>query len=259
MGKFRVVQGSLWTDKKVLDEFSPEDRFFWLYILTNPRTTQLGIYEFSMSDATKLTGYNRTTIEILLNRFEHTYDVIKYNGITGEIAIKNFLRHNIITGGKPVLDCLIKEAKKIKDEELFTYIFENLKKYKDLNKTVLDFMEVMGFELSENETSFPEVKTEDKPSLEKILNNNFNVIYNLYPKKVGRTEAFKRYKLWVTKGRVVSGKKIKLTDHQIYHAVEKYIYNMKESESELRFYKNFDTFMGDQILDYIDFGEDKAC
>ena len=86
---------------------------------------------------------------------------------------------------------------------------------------------------------------------------SFNTLKELL--STSGTEAFKRYKLWVTKGRVVSGKKIKLTDHQIYHAVEKYIYNMKESESELRFYKNFDTFMGDQILDYIDFGEDKAC
>ena len=46
MGIKRVVDTSFWTDDKVL-EFTPEDRYFMLYLLTNPHTTQLGIYSIS--------------------------------------------------------------------------------------------------------------------------------------------------------------------------------------------------------------------
>ena len=40
----RVIDTSFWTDDKVVDLFSPEDRYFFLYLMTNPHTTQLGIY-----------------------------------------------------------------------------------------------------------------------------------------------------------------------------------------------------------------------
>ena len=47
MGIKRIVDVSFWTDGKV-DEFSPEDKYFMLYLLTNPFSKQLGIYEISI-------------------------------------------------------------------------------------------------------------------------------------------------------------------------------------------------------------------
>lgn len=137
----RVVSTDFWNDSKVLDEFSAEDRYFMLYLLTNPRTTQLGIYELSLSKASNELGYSIDVIKVLLDRFETKYDLIKYNKTTGEVAIKNFLRHSIIKGGKPVMDCLLKEEKKVKDKSLLQYIFNNLSNYEDsLNITVKEFM-----------------------------------------------------------------------------------------------------------------------
>ncbi|MBQ2324639.1 MAG: hypothetical protein II377_00160, partial [Clostridia bacterium] len=40
----------------------------------------------------------------LLERFESTYEMIIFSRSTNEIAIKNFLRHSIVKGGKPVED-----------------------------------------------------------------------------------------------------------------------------------------------------------
>lgn len=250
---FRIVRNSFWTDKKVLDEFSPEDRFFWIYILTNPRTTQLGIYEFSLSDASKHLGYSKETVNILLKRFEDTYGMIKYTPITGEIAIKNYLRHSIVTGGKPVMDCLIKESKKVKDETLLKYVFDNLKQYKDLNKTVQEFMEKMSDIDNKDAT---QLVNENGYTKTQVLEHNFNLLYKEYPKKAGRTEAYNRYKLWVTTGRTVSGKKVKLTNQQIMIAIKKYVHKMEESDTDLQFYKNFDTFMGNSLLDYV--GDESA-
>ena len=102
MGIKRVVDTSFWTDDKVIENFSPEDKLFMLYIMTNPHTTQLGIYALSKKVMAFETGYSTDTISVLLDRFETKYDLIKYSNETKELAIKNYLRHSIIKGGKPV-------------------------------------------------------------------------------------------------------------------------------------------------------------
>lgn len=246
---FRIVRNSFWTDLLVLEKFSPEDKFFWIYVLTNPRTTQLGIYEFSISDASKHLGYTKDTVKILLDRFQNTYNVLRYSEITSEVAIKNYLRHSIVTGGKPVMDCLMKEARKVKDTSLFSYVFDNLKQYNDLNKTVLEFMD--SFDLSLDERKEPK-KDESGYTVEERLQHNFEILCKEYPKKVGKTEAFKRYKLWVTSGRKVAGCRKKLTNEDILAAIRKYKWSMEQNNTDLKFYKNFDTFMGDAILDYVE-------
>ena len=57
MGVKRIVDVSFWTDGKV-DDFSPEDKYFMLYLLTNPFTRQLGIYEISVKQAAFQMGYS---------------------------------------------------------------------------------------------------------------------------------------------------------------------------------------------------------
>ena len=80
MGKIkRIVSTGFWEDKKVTDEFSVEDRYFMLYLLTNPHTSQLGIYELSISTMSNETGYNRDVVKVLLDRFQNKYDVIRYS------------------------------------------------------------------------------------------------------------------------------------------------------------------------------------
>ena len=131
----RVVDTDFWNDSKVSDLFSAEDKYFMLYLLTNPHTTQLGIYELPISKAANELGYSKDSVKVLLDRFETKYELIKYNEITSEIAIKNFLRHSIVKGGKPVMDCLLKEEKKVKDKSLLGYIF-NIFDHYGLNRNV---------------------------------------------------------------------------------------------------------------------------
>ena len=112
MGIKRIVDTTFWTDGKV-DEFSPEDKYFMLYLLTNPFSTQLGIYEISTKQAAFQMGYSVDALKVLLDRFENKYNMILFSKETNEIAIINFLRHSIMKGGAPVRDCLIKEMKKV--------------------------------------------------------------------------------------------------------------------------------------------------
>lgn len=249
----RVVDTNFWNDSKVSDLFSAEDKYFMLYLLTNPHTTQLGIYELSVTKAANELGYSKEVVKVLLDRFQNKYELIKYNEITNEIAIKNFLRHSIVKGGKPVMDCLLKEEKKIKDKSLLNYVFNNLSNYEDtLNITVKDF--INNINDNDNERIVPRIVDESSDFI-KELEKNFQILYDSYPKKKGRTEAFSRYKLWVTTGKDVNGKKVKVTNRQIWSAIAKYKREMEQKETDLQFYKNFDTFLGKQLLDYI--GDDE--
>jgi hypothetical protein len=135
MGIKRIVDVGFWTDGKV-DEFSPEDKYFMLYLLTNPFTTQLGIYEISIKQAAFQLGYTVDTVNVLLDRFETKYNMIIYSRSTREIAIKNFLRHSIIKGGKPVEDCIKKEIAKVKNKRLIASVFDYIASKDDLNETV---------------------------------------------------------------------------------------------------------------------------
>jgi hypothetical protein len=135
LGIKRVVDTSFWTDGKV-DEFTPEDKYFMLYLLTNPFSAQLGIYEISIKQAAFHLGYSVDAVRALIDRFENKYDMIAYSGNTNEIAIKNFLRHSIIKGGAPVRDCLIKEIRKVKNKDLVALVFSHIRDSEDLNETV---------------------------------------------------------------------------------------------------------------------------
>ena len=94
---------------------------------------------------------------------------------------------------------------------------------------------------------------------EEQLKKDFEIIYGIYPKKKGKTVAFANYKQWVSeKGKDVGGKRYHLTNRQIYIAVKKYIRQQEEAgQDDLQYWKNFDTLMGRQLLDYVEVEDGK--
>lgn len=81
--------------------------------------------------------------------------------------------------------------------------------------------------------------------------SDFEKIYEIYPKKVGRTKAFDNYCAWL-KGKAINGKRTKLTNREMYIAVRNYVAGQERAGTDLQFYKNFDTLMGKQLLDYVE-------
>ena len=136
MGIKRVVDTDLWTDEKV-EQFTPEEKFFWVYILTNPYTRQLGIYHITKKQMGFQLGYDNETISKLLDRFENEYKMVRY--IDSEIAIKNSLKYSIVKGGKPVEDCLLADIKRVKHKELIDWVFDSLE---EPNVTVQNVMSI---------------------------------------------------------------------------------------------------------------------
>lgn len=151
MALFRTVKSAFWEDEKVIDEFSPEDRYFFLYLLTNPHSTQLGIYKFVPRIAAFHLGYSIESVKTLIERFENSYKMIRFSHSTNEIAIKNYLRHSIIKGGKPVLDCLKKEERDVQNKDLVYYVVNHVSKDSNINNTVRQFIEYFNEKENENE------------------------------------------------------------------------------------------------------------
>lgn len=102
-----------------------------------------------------------------------------------------------------------------------------------------------------NETEKPKKnKTKLTEEENEELVKNFEIIYNSYPKKVGKASGFKVYKQWLN-GRNIDGTKIKLTNRQMWYAIAKYKQYIEKEEMEPQYIKQFDTFMRN-ILDYVE-------
>lgn len=240
---YRNVQLSFWTDNKVEDEFTPEDKYFYLYLLTNPQTNICGCYEVSWSQLTQQTGYNKDTVIRLLDRFENVHGIIRFSKTTKEILILNWFKYNW-SKSEDTLKGVLKVAEHIKSKEFKKYVFDTVEKIRNNGK---DRPPIDPLEASVSDTDSDSVN-----NINKELENNFKIIYDSYPKKVGKTKGFEYYKAWVTKGRDISGIRYHLNNKQIWSAIAKYKHEMEQKETDLQFYKNFDTFMCKAILDYVE-------
>lgn len=147
---YRLVYSEFWKDPKVLEEMTPEDRYFYLYVLTNPCTTSCGIYQITRKQMAFELGYSRESIDSLMNRFEEHHKLIKYNTETRELAVKNWGRYNLNKGGKPVIDCLTKELSQVKDVSLISYLKETIR-----SKTILELYERFDGTLTNRERNVP--------------------------------------------------------------------------------------------------------
>lgn len=94
MAIFRCVSPNFWSDPKVDDDFTPEDKYFYLYLLTNPHTTLSGCYELGKRQASRELGYNEETVDRLIHRMETVHNVIRYDKSTKEILLLNWHKYN---------------------------------------------------------------------------------------------------------------------------------------------------------------------
>ncbi|GAE39993.1 conserved phage C-terminal domain-containing protein [Bacillus mycoides] len=134
MAKYRHVRTTFWSDPKVTEEMTPEDRYFYLYLMTNEHTTQIGVYQITRKQMAFELGYSIESAKALLDRFTKHHELIVYNEETREICILNWGKYNLIKGGKPVEDCIQKELKTIKDLSLVKLVLDRTKNEALVNK-----------------------------------------------------------------------------------------------------------------------------
>ncbi|MEQ8172492.1 MAG: hypothetical protein ABRQ38_26655 [Candidatus Eremiobacterota bacterium] len=126
MAKYRTIQCEFWEDIDMLD-LSAEEKYFYIYLLTNPYVTQTGIYQLPLKIAEVQTGYTRETILRLMDKFIH-YGKIRYNPQTHEVALKNWAKYNFNNSGN-ILKCINSEIMEIKDKTLIAFVYDNFEYY----------------------------------------------------------------------------------------------------------------------------------
>lgn len=122
MAIYRNIQLSFWTDNKIEDDFTPEDKYFYLYLMTNPQTNICGCYEYSYSQMVRHTGYSKDTIIRLLDRFQSFHKVIQYDEKTKEILLLNWYKYKWSKSEK-TLSGVENVAKYIKSKNLRDKVF----------------------------------------------------------------------------------------------------------------------------------------
>ena len=121
MAVYRFIHTCFWEDTKVLDEMDYIDKYFYLYLLTNPHVNQCGCYEISINQIKNESGIEKNDIIRLLEKFENELKLIKICKDTKEILIINFYKYNWTSSPK-VKSCIENEISKIKSQNLAEYI-----------------------------------------------------------------------------------------------------------------------------------------
>ena len=117
----RSIDTNFWKDPKVVDNFTPEDKYFMLYLLTNPNNNICGILQASLKTIENDTGYNKDTIKNLINRFKDIHKLIDYNEEEKEIIILNWYKYNWNVSPK-LITCLHSAIVKVKTDRFRAYL-----------------------------------------------------------------------------------------------------------------------------------------
>lgn len=123
MAIYRAVRLTFWTDTKITDKFTPEDKYMYLYLFTNPHTNLAGCYEIGTKHISNETGYSVEKVEKELERLSRVHKVIKYSNETNELLIINWHKYNWTTSPK-FRKVLCKELEAIKCSEFREYLID---------------------------------------------------------------------------------------------------------------------------------------
>ena len=90
----RMLDTGIWTDPYIVDNFSVDDKYFWVYLLTNGHNTICGTCCLSLKTISDEMGLSKDVVKVLLERFEKKYKYILYDEDKSEILIIKWYRYN---------------------------------------------------------------------------------------------------------------------------------------------------------------------
>lgn len=128
MALYRTVQVSFWSDAVVVDEFTAEDKYFYLYLLTNPHTNLCGCYEVSTKQIALELGYSTESVKSLINRFASYHNLVKYDEKTRELIVLNWYKYNWTSSPKfrKPLEKEIAAVKNVSFRNYLVSLFNNM-------------------------------------------------------------------------------------------------------------------------------------
>ena len=121
----RMVDTELWNNEDIIEHFTAEDRYFWLYLLTNPHNSICGVMRSSPALIARDMGYSKECVQNLIYRFENIHKAIFVDKETSELVILNWGKFNWTKSPKLVAT-IKKERNKIRSEAIRSIIDEKV-------------------------------------------------------------------------------------------------------------------------------------
>lgn len=119
---YRPVDIEFWQDEFVL-ELSSEQKLTYIFLLTNRRTTQCGIYNIGLTIAQLELQFSKEKIKEHLKFFQEKGKLL-YNPDNKEIMLLNWHKYNNTHNHKNIRICINKELKRIKTTEFINTFYE---------------------------------------------------------------------------------------------------------------------------------------
>jgi len=174
MSKERYLNTKFWDDSYIIKK-DPIEKLLFIYLLTNPLTNIIGIYEISIDRIAFDTGIEQEMVLKILKRFEKDMK-IKYK--SGYIALKNFTKHQKnnpkINRG---IELLIKEVPQdlVKWVDIdYDRLSEDSQNYLEDNKNTAKYKPKKKIEFDYKSQEWKGITEEDRKTWKKI-NPNCNI------------------------------------------------------------------------------------
>ncbi|MED1060048.1 DnaD domain protein [Bacillus mycoides] len=205
MAVYRNVQVNFWQDEFILN-LTPEERYFYIYLLTGTKTKQCGIYILPKRLAELETGYSMETVEKLLNRFVE-YGKILYDAETKELFIINWLHYNPIFNTN-IEKCVLRELKMVKSKEFLHKFLRKCLEEECKIPLLLQYFGMPEEEVSSNSQQAIIQEKEEKEEVERVEDATpHSEVYKFYEQNISSLSPYiaKELKEWMQR---VSGDKV---------------------------------------------------
>lgn len=106
MAAKQVIDTFFGEDGYIMEQLNHDEKYYLLYLMTNTKSTQLGIYGLPKRVMYFDTGFELETFNGMLDRLAKDHRSIAYDGATQELVLLSSLKYSILKRGKPVRDCL---------------------------------------------------------------------------------------------------------------------------------------------------------
>ena len=133
MAGYFTVDTAFWSDPDVADNYTPEDKYFYLYLLTCPNANISGCYEISTKQMSYDTGYSRETVERLIERFLSVHKVIDYSKENKEVLVCNWGKYHW-TSSQKYIKALKNRIDEIKTEKFRKFLTLSLKNFENADE-----------------------------------------------------------------------------------------------------------------------------
>lgn len=262
MAIYRTISMGFWTDGKIVDDFTPEDRYFYLYLFTNPHTNLCGCYEVSLNQIANEVGYNRDSIVRLVERFESIHNVIRYSKETKEMLLINWHKYNW-TASEKFRKPLEKEINNVKHNGFRDYLTRLLNGEKAIycidtvseneDTYCIDTVSDKGRYGIDTSVTVTVTDTVSNTVTDNAINSSkanigsysegFEEAWKTYPRKKEKAAAYKAYKARLHE----------YSEDQLLTATKRYAEECRILNTEERYIKHGATFFGPSLpfADYL--------